>query len=86
MCLKGKRAGPLEDCGGPWGHAEIVELLKQVAEGKIKKPSWNEGPPDEEDEEVDYEVRERLEWVGEGYDPEAFDLDAINAALKGFQH
>jgi len=85
VCLTGKRAGPLEDCGGPWGHAEIVKLLKQVAEGQIKMPAWDEGPPDEEDEEVDYEIRERLEWVGADYDPEAFDLEAINAALKRFQ-
>jgi len=85
VCLKGKRAGPLEDCGGPWGHAEIVKLLKQVANGELKMPSWDEGPPDEVEAEVDYETRELLQWVGEDYDPEAFDLDAINAALKRFQ-
>lgn len=32
---------------------------------------------------TDPESAELLEWVGEGFDPEAFDLDAINQALRG---
>jgi hypothetical protein len=28
ICLKGKRACPPEDCGGPWGYAELLETLK----------------------------------------------------------
>ena len=31
------------------------------------------------------EHEERLEWLGGEFDPEAFDLDAINGRLKGFQ-
>jgi hypothetical protein len=27
-CLEGKRAGPLEDSGGPWGYADMLETLK----------------------------------------------------------
>ena len=27
ICLKGKRACPPEDCGGPWGYAELLEIL-----------------------------------------------------------
>jgi prevent-host-death family protein len=27
ICLKGKRACPPEDCGGPWGYAELLEVL-----------------------------------------------------------
>lgn len=29
------------------------------------------------------EQKELLEWVGEGYDPEGFDLDAVNCRLQG---
>jgi hypothetical protein len=28
LCLEGKNAGPLEDCGGVWGYAEILEILR----------------------------------------------------------
>jgi hypothetical protein len=27
-CLGGKRAGPLEDSGGPWGYMNMLEILK----------------------------------------------------------
>ena len=39
----------------------------------LKKPKKNE----------DYS--ELLEWVGEGYDPEHFDLEAVNRQLKGMR-
>jgi hypothetical protein len=26
-CIKGKRSGPPEDCGGPWGYKELLEVL-----------------------------------------------------------
>lgn len=89
VCLTGKRAGPPEDCGGIWGHAMIVEVLKRVESGELKWPSPDEGPPEDEDEDededVDYEARELLQWLDEDYDPEAFDLEAVNAALRRFQ-
>ncbi len=56
-CLKGKRACPPEDCGGPWGYES---LLRAMAD-----------PRDSEHDTL-------LEWVGGPFDPEAFDLDAIN--------
>ena len=28
-CVKGKRACPPEDCGGIWGYAELLEVLKE---------------------------------------------------------
>jgi hypothetical protein len=28
ICITGKRACPPEDCGGPWGYAELVEIIK----------------------------------------------------------
>ena len=27
VCLKGKRACPPEDCGGPWGYGELLDIL-----------------------------------------------------------
>lgn len=27
VCLKGRRACPPEDCGGPWGYGELLQLL-----------------------------------------------------------
>ena len=28
VCIKGKKAGPPEDCGGIWGYSDILEALK----------------------------------------------------------
>ena len=56
-CVGGERAGPPEDCGGPWGYGGFVAALRDphhARHDEIKE--WFDGP----------------------YDPEAFDLDAIN--------
>jgi hypothetical protein len=29
VCIKGKGACPPEDCGGVWGYADMLEILKQ---------------------------------------------------------
>ena len=63
-CIKGKRSGPPEDVGGPWGYEQFLEAIKDP----------------EHEEHEDY-----LEWVGGSFDPEALDLDAINAELKGIK-
>jgi len=26
-CVTGKRAGPPEDCGGPWGYGDFVDAI-----------------------------------------------------------
>lgn len=59
-CVTGKRACPPEDCGGPWGYAELLEALTD--------------PNHERHEEL-------LDWVGGEFDPEAFDVDAVNEEL-----
>jgi hypothetical protein len=51
-CLAGRRACPPEDCGGPWGYGELLEIL-----GDPSHP----------------EHRDRVEWIGRPFDPEAFD-------------
>jgi hypothetical protein len=60
-CIDGKRACPPEDCGGPWGYCDLLEI--------IQDPNHPE-----------YE--ERIEWIGGEADPEAFDLDEVNAELR----
>jgi hypothetical protein len=61
-CIAGARAGPPEDCGGPWGYSGFVEAIQN--------------PKDERHEEL-------LEWIGGEFDPEAFDLEAVNEELRG---
>lgn len=60
-CLAGERACPPDDCGGPPGYQNMLDILAD--------------PEDPEYEEM-------LEWVGEDFDPEAFDLDAVDKALR----
>jgi Plasmid pRiA4b ORF-3-like protein len=64
VCITGKRACPPEDCGGSWGYAELLEI--------IRDPSHPE-----------YE--ERMEWVGESFNPDIFDLNEVNHRLREFQ-
>jgi len=59
-CLAGERARPPEDCGGPFGYQDLLEVIRD--------------PAHEEHEGM-------LEWVGEDFDPEAFDLAALNKRL-----
>jgi hypothetical protein len=60
-CVDGKRACPPEDCGEPWGYADLLESIQN--------------PKHEQHAEL-------LEWVGGEFDPEAFDVDAVNKELK----
>lgn len=59
-CVAGARARPPEDCGGPWGYAELLKII---------------GDP------VHPEHDERLEWLGDQFEPERFDLSEINSVL-----
>jgi hypothetical protein len=49
----GARACPPEDCGGPYGYAEIVEAMQNKRHPRR---------------------RELIDWLGEPFDPEAFEL------------
>jgi hypothetical protein len=61
VCIDGALACPPEDCGGIWGYASMLEILKD--------------PGHEQYEET-------LEWVGETFNPEFFDIEAVNKLLK----
>ena len=61
LCLAGRRAGPKDDSGGPWGYMELLEI---VADPKH---------PDHE---------EMKEWLGEGWDAEAFSVEEANEILS----
>jgi hypothetical protein len=52
-CIKGKRACPPEDCGGPWGYEELLQILADPKhEGYEDMKAWvesmKEGPFDPE--------------------------------------
>lgn len=60
-CLEGARSCPPEDCGGPHGYEELLEIIFDP-----KHP----------------EYQERREWLGDGFDPERFNVEVINRSLK----
>jgi len=62
VCLKGLRACPPEDCGGPYGYEDMLAILKEP------------GHP---------EYADVSEWFGGGdFDPDFFDIEETNGALK----
>lgn len=60
-CIGGKCACPPEDCGGPWGYANLLEIIK-----------------DPKHKEYD----SMMEWLGDEFDPEAFDKEEVNVYLR----
>ncbi|MBN1260214.1 MAG: plasmid pRiA4b ORF-3 family protein [Anaerolineae bacterium] len=64
VCIKGKRACPVEDAGGVWGYMIFLEAINDP-----------EHPQHDEYEE----------WIGlDHFDPEEFDLEAVNKQLERF--
>ena len=49
VCLKGARACPPEDCGGPWGYENLLEVLKNPEDGEYA--SWKKWLPEDFDPE-----------------------------------
>lgn len=67
-CVAGARACPPEDCGGTWGYSELAR--------------WARGGFAPEAVPEPFETAEAaLAWLPEGWSPDAFDLDEINAGL-----
>lgn len=60
VCTDGALASPPEDCGGIWGYAQMLEIMKD--------------PGHEQYEET-------LEWIGETFNPEFFDIITANKLL-----
>ena len=61
VCLAGERSCPPEDCGGPPGYANLLDVLR---------------------DRTHPEHRDMLAWAGRGFNPERFDLAAVNRKLK----
>ena len=74
--LKGEGYGIVEDCGGVWGLAQLIDLVKRRAAGQPI-------------EDTGYDEPRRLEWLDDLHPeaaeallaPEAFDVAAANRAL-----
>lgn len=49
VCLKGARSCPPEDCGGPWGYENLLEVLKDPEDDEYA--SWKEWLPEDFDPE-----------------------------------
>ncbi|MCG2812518.1 MAG: plasmid pRiA4b ORF-3 family protein [Candidatus Aminicenantes bacterium] len=37
ICIDGKRACPPEDCGGPWGYSDLLEIVKNKKDKRYKE-------------------------------------------------
>jgi hypothetical protein len=61
LCLDGAYACPPEDCGGIWGYAHLLKVLKNP-----KHP----------------EHKSMKEWIGGGFDRDAFDRTKVNLWLS----
>ncbi len=62
VCTAGARACPPEDCGGPFGYADLLDALR-----------------DERHPQHD----EVVTWLGGVFDPEGFDVNRTNEAIRG---
>jgi hypothetical protein len=57
FCLTGKRSGPIEDCGGPWGYMGILEILEDPNHPEYDELDWIEEDFDSELFDV-----EKINW------------------------
>ncbi|MDQ3815010.1 MAG: plasmid pRiA4b ORF-3 family protein [Armatimonadota bacterium] len=65
VCIAGKQAGPLEDSGGVWGYAELVEILRDPQHPQYEDMSeW--APPDFDPDAFDLdEINRQLQRLSE---------------------
>jgi hypothetical protein len=69
ICLAGALNGPVEDCGGIWGYAELLDILADPKHPQYRDmKTWLK------------EVFGVSKWDGD-----AFDLEAINKRMKKLQ-
>lgn len=61
LCIDGKRNCPPEDCGGPGGYENLLEIISD--------------PGNEEYDEM-------IDWLGDDFDPDYFNIEVINDMLK----
>jgi MoaA/NifB/PqqE/SkfB family radical SAM enzyme len=89
------------DFGDSWEHAILVEKIMEPEEGKkypVCIDGKLACPPEDCGGVWGYydtvealadpehpEHAERLEWIGEDFDPEYFDIDSVNARLKRYK-
>ena len=54
VCLTGKRACPPEDCGGPYGYMELIEILANPSDPEHEEMAeWLGGELDPEEFQID---------------------------------
>lgn len=69
--IKGERACPLEDIGGPWGYQDLLAIIEKKRARK----------------RLNAEEKERLEWIGidpQYIDPEEFDGEEAEGICYSF--
>ncbi|MBC8391421.1 MAG: DUF1841 family protein [Deltaproteobacteria bacterium] len=79
LCIKGKRACPPEDCGGPWGYQDLLEILSNPDDERYDEMmEWLDGGFDPEHfviDEIQFEDPDaRLKYILEDDD----DVDDID--------
>ena len=98
---KGARFGYLYDFGDSWEHDIVVEQVLEadeplrspvcIAGKRACAPEDSGGIPGYEEFQEAIgdphhpEHGEMIEWIGEGFDPEHFDVDAANAVMRRFR-
>lgn len=72
VLLDGERAGPLEDCGGVWGYAELCQIMADPKHpDHAERKEWTE------------EYASNSTSKG-GFDPERIDLLSVNKTLTKY--
>lgn len=69
VCMKGKRACPPEDCGGPWGYAELCTILAQPSHPEHQdKLEWLRLNNASEFDPEDFDVDTTNDLLRDGYE------------------